>query len=228
MKKLFLILIASFLFIFNVAASADIISDLDDLLGFVKNISQTETDIAGYDSNIEDLQKDIKAEMSGNYGIGALNFKDFASWGNDANDWESVLHMAQNGGSSGGNLGSNVNQLRNQFPIDTNFFNQQQSDKTQQQYYALTAQTALAARAASQTDYNQIQQQINNEQQLKNQIDKTQNLKEATDLQNRLQVENNLIQLETLRQLSLSNQQQALLLQANANAALQDAHLLSH
>jgi hypothetical protein len=212
-------------------SSADSISDL---LGLVSSINNADTAMAGYEQTISGLEGDIKngigslnSAMTSHTGMGSLNFKDFASWGNGSSDWGSVLNLAQSGGGAG-NLGAAMSQLAKQFPMNTNFVNQHTNDPVQQQWYAVNAQTALAARAASQADYNQIQQQINNEQQLKDQIATTPDIKAAADLQNRLQVENNLIQLEMLRELSLSNQQQALKTQAAASGALQDAEILSH
>ena len=98
---------------------------------------------------------------------------------------------------------------------------------TNQQYYAVKSKTVLAARAASQLDYDHIQNQIAYQQMLQQQIEKATDLKSAIDLSNRIQVEGNLINLAILRQAALSNQQQAINEQANINSALSNAKFLT-
>ena len=137
----------------------------------------------------------------------------------------SVMRMAETGRGAGA-LGETMGGMANQFPADRDTYNRGISDK-EQQYYALKSQTVLAARAASQLDYNKIQDQIAYQQMLQQQIEKTSDLKAAVDLSNRIQVEGNLITLEILRQTALVNQQQAMTDQATVNAALVNAKFLT-
>jgi type IV secretion system VirB5/TraC/TraE/TrbJ family protein len=178
------------------------------------------------DGDIKDITNSMKQYMTGSYNMGNINFdKDLQSWGNDTNDWSSILSVAQSGGSSS-DYGQVVQQLAKQYPIDTTTINQVNENKDDQSFYQLKAQTALAARAASQLDYNNIQKQITNQQNLQQQIDSTPNEKAAIDLQNRLQVEGNLINLELLRQISLLSQQKSLDAQEEVNSAVKNAQFL--
>ena len=95
--------------------------------------------------------------------------------------------------------------MQGEFPIDINGYNQGVSDPTSRQYYADQSQTVLATRAASQLDYDKIQDQIAYQQMLQQKIDNTDELKSALDLNNRIQVESNLINLEILRQSHLES-----------------------
>jgi len=183
-------------------------------------------DIFSSQKNIEVLTKQVHDAMIGSFGWGAYNVHDYQSYGSGANDWSSVMQMA-NGSYGSGALGQTMNSLANQFPIDKNAFNQSANNHTSQQYYALKAQTVLATRAASQLDYDKIQDQIAYQQMLQQQIEKAKDLKSAIDLSNRIQVEGNLITLEILRQSALSNQQQAITEQAGINGALSNAKFLT-
>lgn len=182
-------------------------------------------DMLSSQRSIENLMKDVQHGIVGNSGWGTYQFHDYQSYGDGAGNWESVLHMAENG-SGGGYLGQSINSVAREFPIDSNAYNQGIIDSNSRRYYALKSQTILAARAASQLDYNKIQDQIAYQQMLQQQIEKTNDLKAAVDLNNRIQVEGNLINLEILRQVSLSNQQQAINEQANVNTALSNARFL--
>ena len=176
------------------------------------------------DSSIENEMK----ELQGSYGMGTNNPNKFVnSWGSDSESWQDALNMAGNGGSEEGALGTNVSEISGDFPINTTTFNKVDSSVGDQKYYKLQAETALAARAASQLDYGQIQKQIDYQKTLQSQIDTTKNVKAAIDLQNRLQVEHNLINLELLRQISLSNQQKAVASEAEVNGENKNAQFLS-
>ena len=126
-----------------------------------------------------------------------------------------------------GDLGRTIHHMANQFPIDEGTFDRSTTNENNQKYYALKSQTILAARAASELDYNKIQDQIAYQQMLQQQIEKTQDLKAAIDLSNRIQVEGNLINLQILRQVALTNQQQAVTEQATLNTALSNAKFLT-
>lgn len=193
---------------------------IDDVLNVLKDemypLEQT------IDADIQALGK----YMTGSYNMGNLNFdKDLQSWGTDTTDWNSVLNVAQSGGSAS-DYGKMVQQLAKEYPMDTDVINKVNPNKSDQSFYELKAKTALAARAASELDYNNLQKQITYQQNLQQQIDSTQNEKAAIDLQNRLQVENNLINLELLRQLSLLSQQKSLDAQQAVNSAVKNAEFL--
>lgn len=156
---------------------------------------------------------------------GTWRFTDSHSWGETAAQWQRVLDLAQRRGD-GSPLGRTLQPLAKEFPIETQVYNQTNPSSLDQRYYALQAETALAARAASELSYNKIQEQINYAKQLKDQINTTTSLKQAVDLQSRLIIENHLIQLEMLRQLAVINQQQAIQSQATVNDMAQTAHFL--
>lgn len=183
-------------------------------------------DILSSQRDIQNLMQDVNHSVTGNSGWGNYQFHDYQSYGGGANDWANVMRMAENG-SGDGALGRTMADLSVQFPADRFLFNRGIHDDKQQKYYAMQAQTILAARTASHLDYNKIQDQIQYQQMLQQQIEQTKDLKAAVDLNNRIQVEGNLIQLEILRQVALLNQQQAVTGQATINTALSNAKFLT-
>jgi hypothetical protein len=176
--------------------------------------------------DIESLMRDVNRSVTGNSGWGTYQFHDYQSYGDSANDWANVMRMAENGRGEG-ELGQMMGDLSSQFPADRSVFNRSVQQDKQQKYYALQTQTILAARAASHLDYNKVQDQIQYQRMLQQQIEKTKDLKAAVDLNNRIQVEGNLINLEILRQVALANQQQAVTEQATVNVALSNAKFLT-
>lgn len=177
-------------------------------------------------NDIDSLMKQVEGSLTGNSGWGTYNFHDYQSYGGSASNWEVVLKMSDQG-KGGGALGGMIGGIANQFPADRGAFSKGINNTESQKYYALKTQTVLATRAASQLDYNKVQEQITYQQMLQQQIEKTKDLKAAVDLLNRIQVEGNLINLEVLRQVALSNQQQAVTEQATVNAALSNARFLT-
>lgn len=234
-NKKYLILIIGF---FLSSASyanwfADIVDRIEKTNGINTNILNTEIsalsvqrDILSSQKNIESLMREVDQGIVGHSGWGTYQFHDYQSYGDSARNWSSVMQMADSGQGSG-ELGHMMGDLANQFPAERNTFNRGVTDTNNQKYYALKSQTVLAARAASQLDYNKIQDQIQYQQMLQQQIENTKNLKSAVDLNNRIQVEGNLISLEILRQTALSNQQQAITEQATVNTALSNARFLT-
>ncbi|MBV9575902.1 MAG: hypothetical protein JO149_04705 [Gammaproteobacteria bacterium] len=176
--------------------------------------------------DIDSLMHDVNRNITGNSGWGNYRFHDYQSYGGGANDWSAVMQMAENGRGDG-ELGQTMGGLSNQFPANKNIFNDSDHDEQAQKYYALQTQTILAVRSASHLDYNKIQDQIQYQQMLQQQIEMTKDLKAAVDLNNRIQVEGNLILLEILRQVVLLNQQQAITEQATVNVALSNAKFLT-
>ena len=194
--------------------------------GFLSNMNTQQGQILASQQDIENLMKEVHGSMIGNFGWGTYNVHDYQSYGSGAENWSSVMSMTGSGSGSGA-LGQVVNNLSSQFPINTTDYNKGVTITTNQQYYAVKSQTVLAARAASQLDYDNIQNQIAYQQMLQQQIEKATDLKSAIDLSNRIQVEGNLINLAILRQAALSNQQQSITEQANINSALSNAKFLT-
>lgn len=196
---------------------------MEGILGATLN---NQGQILGVERDIDSLMKDMNKHMTGNSGWGTYQFHDYQSYGGSARDWNNVMQMAEHGQGSG-ELGTMIGGVSRQFPANTSIYNKGVLDANSQRYYAVKTQTILAARAASQLDYNKIQDQISYQQMLQQQIEKTKDLKAAIDLSNRIQVEGNLINLEILRQAALTNQQQAISEQASVNAALTNARFLT-
>lgn len=224
MKRLMVVFLFLWFSFFGVSVYADNWAAVAEILAVTKEIDGINSDIRSIDDQIRNFDEQIKNFMQGSYGWGSHSVIDYHTWKGNEN-WGDVISMAQSGSYSG-DLGEMMETLARDFPININLVNQINSNEQDQKDYALKASTALAARAASQYDYDQIQKQINEMNKLKTEIDKTENLKSAVDLQNRLQVENSMMQLSILRQLSLLNQQQALKSQEEANAMVKNAEFL--
>jgi hypothetical protein len=237
MRKIFIALMLYFISTQSYAFShglAQLITATMRIEGLQTNILNNEQqqldvnhNILSTQRTIESLISSVNSNTSGNSGWGWFRFKDYQNYGDAAHDWSGVVSMASVG-HGGGELGQVIGEVGNQFPMNKNVFNRGVFDKRTQNYYALKSQTVLAVRAASQLDYNKIQAQIDYQHMLQYQIEQSHSLKAALDLNNRLQVENNLIQLEILRQIVLTNQQQAVSEQASLNAALSHAEFLTH
>jgi len=225
-----LLVITCLSFFFASTAQASWFSKIVDLIkasnGLQRDTFQRDGEILATQQHIDGLIQELNGHMTGSRGWGTYQFHDYQSYGDGASDWGSVINMA-NQGHGTGELGSMMGNLSNQFPANANSYNQSVSNQIHQKYYALKSQTVLAARAASQLDYNKIQAQIAYQQMLQQQIEKASDLKAAIDLSNRIQVEGNLINLEILRQVALLNQQQAITEQASLNSALSNAKFLT-
>jgi len=234
MKKRLLSISIILVVTFSNTASANWYQDIIDAImkeGLISNTLLTGINVQQgamltSQQDIERLMKQVNSGLTSNSGWGTYQKHDYQSYGSGANDWSSVMQMTKTG-SGAGALGQTLNSLHSQFPIDSNRFNRGISDPNSQKYYSLQSQTVLATRAASQLDYDKIQDQINYQQMLQQQIEKTKDLKSAVDLNNRIEVESNLISLEILRQTALANQQQSITQQANINSAFSNAKFLT-
>jgi len=211
---------------------ADIVNRIEQTNVISSNILQSqnqlldaERELLSSQKDIESLMKEVHSSVIGHSGWGTYQSHDYATFGESAHDWAAVMKMIDSGSGSGA-LSQTIQNIAGQFPIDKNSFNQGISNRNSQTYYAVQAQTILATRAASQLDYDTIQHQIAYQQMLQQQIENTNDLKAAVDLNNRIQVEANLIQLAMLRQSALSNQQHAISEQGNINTALLNAKFL--
>lgn len=218
------------LIFFNQAVHADaiysILNALHNLEKIQSTIASAQVGMLKSQLDIEELMKQVNSNMSGSSGWGTYKYHDYQSYGDNAKNWSSVMQLAEGKGGSGA-LGQAMGTIGNQFPIDSKHFNQGIGNVTNQKYYAVQSQTILATRAASQLDYDKIQDQISYQKMLQQQIEKAKDLKGAVDLNNRIQVESNLINLEVLRQSALANQQHAISEQGNVNAALFNAKFLT-
>lgn len=237
MKRYFIGCVFTIAMVLNTSSYANWFADIVDRIEKTNAINSSildsqnalltaQRDMLSSEKDIESLMRQVNSSMIGNSGWGSYNFHDYQSYGSDAQKWSSVMQMASSGNGSGA-LGQVMSQVSSQFPIDTKLYNTAISDTASQKYFAIKSQTNVAARAASQLDYDKIQDQITYQQMLQQQIEKTKDLKAAIDLSNRIQVEGNLISLELLRQSSLSNQQQAISDQAIINSAFSNAKFLS-
>jgi len=200
-------------------AQAFIVEDIAAEINTLHTFQQLQAEYEKLGQMHDQLVNQYKA-VTGNYGLGKLGFNpNLQSWGSNTESWQNILNLYEKG-SNPGLFSEVVKQLSKEFPIQDSKVAHPNPESIDAKYYLLQAKTALAARAASQTDYDNIQKQINYMHQLHDQIDRTQNLKAAVDLQNRLQVEGNLLQLEILRLLSLTNQQQAVVAQGHVNTII--------
>jgi hypothetical protein len=213
----------SLLIILSFSSHADPISDL---VNIAAQIQGYQLQISSIQNTIQGLTHQIQDAVSGQSAWAHWQFTDYQSWGENTDHWGSVLSMAGNGANNS-QLGQTLRSLAEEFPVATELYNSVNPNKLDQKYYALKAKTALAARAASQLSYDKIQEQINYANQLRQQIGTTASLKQSVDLESRLTLENNLIQLEMLRQLALINQQHAIDAQEEVNDAVQNAHFLN-
>lgn len=231
--KLKTLLLISTLMISSIAHAnwfLDIINTINYQSGITNSLLGTslssQQEMLARQREINELMKEVNGNLMGHSGWGTYQFHDYQSYGRGGDNWSNVIGMAQDGQGSG-QLGQMIGSMAKQFPADRNGFNKGVRNSHSQIYYALKAQTILATRAASELDYNKIQDQIAYQHMLQQQIEQTKDIKAAMDLSNRIQVENNLINLQILRQVALSNQQRAINEQATVNTALFNAKFLT-
>lgn len=194
--------------------------------GLQKNLIDGQGRLLNTENDIDGLMKELNGHVTGNSGWGNFQYHEYQSYGDNARNWSQVLDMAENGKSSGA-LGDMVGEISSQFPHNSDSYNQGVSDPINQRYYSLKSQTVISTRAASQLDYDKIQDQIGYQQMLQQQIEKTKDLKASIDLANRMQVENNLIAVAMLRQSAISNQQNSVGEQASIISAQANSRFLS-
>ncbi|WP_218813526.1 type IV secretion system protein [Rickettsiella endosymbiont of Dermanyssus gallinae] len=200
---------------------------------FISGVLHLVAQIEGYQMQMENIQstisrlnRQIKQAVSGHSEWAHWRFRDFQSWGLHADRWGSLLELVTHGGNDG-QLGLILRLLSREFPAGIELYNRVNRNRSDQQFYSLRAKTALVTRAASQLSYDRIQEQINYANELRSQIGTTSTLKEAVDLETRINLENNLIQIEVLRQLALMNQQHAVNAQTEVNLDLQTARFVA-
>jgi len=208
----------------------DIIDAITKQAGITNGILSKEftlqQDMLRNQKEMQNLMGQINGNMTGHSGYGTYQFHDYQSYGAGAKDWGNVINMAEHGRGDG-DLGGVIGSVTRDFPYDRSAYNRGISNPNSQRYFATKATTTISVRAASELDYNKIQQQIDYQQVLMKQIENTKDIKAAMDLANRIQLEGNLINLEILRQSALSNQQQAINEQASVMTAVSNAKFLT-
>jgi len=227
-------LLFSFMLILSSSSYANWFQDIINVIskqagitnGILNNELSLQQDMLRNQKEMQRLMDQVNGNLTSHSGYGTYQFHDYQSYGAGANDWNSVIKMAERGQGDGA-LGEMIGVISRDFPLDHSVYNRGISNPRSQRYYTAKSQTTIAARAASELDYNKIQQQIAYQQLLMRQIENTKDIKAAMDLANRIQVEGNLINLEILRQSALVNQQQAITEQASVMNALSNAKFLT-
>lgn len=202
-------------------ASADI---FDFILDQLEQQTGLQDKIEQYTSKLPGLSQNTLNALTSQAGWGGRGYNpNLQSWGNNAQYWDSVLKLYQQGGNPG-EVSGIARQLNQQFPIQNATVANPNPNSNDAKYYQLQAETALASRAASQFDYNNIQKQVDYMHKLHDELDTTKDLKSSVDLNNRLQFESSMLQIELLRLAALSNQQQAISAQNQTNAIVNNAN----
>jgi len=201
---------------------ADPISQIVDELQTVEGYEKSSM---GSLSDIDNLTSSLKDAMTKTNGWGQYKLQDFQSYGAGGANWSDVLNMAKSGGGSGA-LGQVMSGVSQEFPSNQPLINKVVTDSTTQNYYAEQSQTVVANRAAGQLDFNNIQKQIDQQSDLRKNVGQTTDLKSSVDLLSRNQIEGNMINLQLLRQITASNQQQALNTQGELNDEQLNANFL--
>lgn len=209
---------------------ADIIRAINLQAGITNGILNNELglqqDMLQSQEEMQKLLGQLNNNTTGHSGYGNYQFHDYQSYGDGAKNWTNVIDMAEHGHGDGA-FGEMIGSVSRDFPSDRNAYNQGVTNPYAQRYYATKSHTTIVARAASELDFNKIQEEIAYQQMLMQQIEHTKDIKSAMDLANRIQVEGNLINLQILRQSALVNQQQAVTEQASVMGALSNAKFLT-
>lgn len=194
---------------------------------WLDSINSQQRALLASQQDIENLMDQVNKGLTSHSGWGTYQSHDYQSYGEGSNTWSDVMNMINEGHVGKGSLNQSINSLSNQFPIDNMLFNKGVTDAVNQKFYAVQSKTVLAIRAASQLEYDKIHEQIAYQRMLQQQIENTRDLKSAVDLNNRIQIESNLISLEILRQSAIANQQRSIADQATINGALSNAKFLT-
>lgn len=194
---------------------------------WLDSINSQQRALLASQQDIENLMDQVNKGLTSHSGWGTYQSHDYQSYGEGSNTWSDVMNMINEGHVGKGSLNQSINSLANQFPIDNMLFNKGVADAVNQKFYAVQSKTVLAIRAASQLEYDKIHEQIAYQRMLQQQIENTRDLKSAVDLNNRIQIESNLISLEILRQSAIANQQRSIADQATINGALSNAKFLT-
>ncbi|HSW68530.1 MAG TPA: hypothetical protein VLI69_00005, partial [Gammaproteobacteria bacterium] len=153
-KKIILVLIS--LFFINICYADALYS----ILNSSRHLESIEGNIAGIDlrslqsqQDIAGLMRQVNAAMNGHSGWGTYQAHDYQSYGQGATSWTELSRTIQSGGSTG-QLGQVVTGLAREYPIDAHSYSGGVSNPTSRAYYTTQSQTIVAARAASQLDYD--------------------------------------------------------------------------
>ena len=187
--------------------------------------SQLQRSYDMYEKQLKKLEENNKA-ITGKTGYGLKDFQTYNNtWLDDRSNMNNLLDAYSAGNGLVGGIAKN---REREFPIDLDVINKSKLNKQDIDYYKLSAKTALSTRAASEAEFNRIEQKIRDQEKLQKEINNTENLKSSVDLLARIQAENNKISLESLRMLSVLTQQSAISEQAQVNARVQNAKFLSN
>lgn len=221
LQKLLGKILAYFMLMVTFSANADVFSDI---LNQLEKQTDFQDNIQHVTDQLPDWEQQTIHQLMNTAGLD-MSTQDYnphlQSWGSKMDQWRSVLtaYQQDNEGLSG--IAKN---LHEEFPIQPNSVANPDPNSIDAKYYDLASKTALATRAASQYDYDNIQKQMTYLHNLLSLIPKTKTVKDAMDLQNRIQIEGSLIQLEVLRLSALNNQQQAIQAQGEVNAIVNNAN----
>ena len=181
-----------------------------------------------YDLNEKQLKQseEIRSALTGKNNYGQKDFKSYGNaWLTDGSNVNDLIDAYTTGN---GLVGSIAKNREKEFPIELDTLTNARFNKTDIDYYRLSAKTALSTRAASEAEFSRIEHKLRDQELLQKSIDDSHNLKSSVDLLVRMQSEGNKIMLENLRMLSVLTQQSAIVQQADVNARIQNAKFLSH
>lgn len=121
MKKL-LIFLCVFCLSCNCYADYDFIMQFMLAYGnYLHEYLNIQRDILNTSKSIEKLMQSVDKNMTSHSGWGAYQFKDHQSYGKSADDWISIMKMAEDGQGSG-QLGTVLSQLAKEFPYQSDDF----------------------------------------------------------------------------------------------------------
>jgi regulator of replication initiation timing len=212
--KIFKLILAVWICFFPLASFAD---EMQLIL-----ILKTMYDMYKQGTEMKNLDSQIVDGLTGQHNYGSKYYDpNGLSWGSGANEWQSVLAMAKNGGGSG-EVGSVINQLAKTYPISSTLG----ASETENEYYRMQAQTTLASRASSQVAFDELNKEAESINQLHREIDQTKDAKSSADLNNRLAIENSKINIQQAKLMAVLVQQISADSQSRANIAKENAQFL--
>ncbi len=177
----------------SIAAAASIGTALSTFAGGIPTFDTTQ--FFQMQQQFKQLQEQYKtlknqyAAVTGNYGRGQIGLNEsIESASVVPGSWQEIVAQ-QKSGVFGAKLAS-YEKLINTLPQDLFSNPQAQSAKT----YKLSTDSVRAALAGGDSLYSQVQTHMNNLARLGQLVDGTANIKDAQDLQNRISVENGMMQ----------------------------------
>ncbi|MCE3237829.1 MAG: Legionella vir ue protein [Gammaproteobacteria bacterium] len=220
---LFLFFLFFFFLLFE--GKAVFASDITQMVSILSKIAGADFSIEKSNLNQLDELQTLSHGLIGTHSYGNLYYDNTAyNWGNGTDTWQQILSLYKNGARDG-KLFSLMQQVENEFPINSHF---ESPNPIENDYYRLQAQTTLASRASSQLAFEQAAREARTLAQLHTEIDKAKDSKSAIDLNNRLASEQANLTLQQTKLLALLVQQVATDAQEKANRANEDAHFFNY